>query len=221
MRLDPTAQGIVYVPVQPVAPVHRVSRDGAHDDAKSNKDAGAAQSKKTASAAELRNARAEVMEELSGQQENASARRFLGLDRDQLASIVFDRGGGYSVAERASIKKLIDSNDEAFLGRARELSDISGDERVFLKAQIDLEKSKSALERAVPEREEKVDIASLERKVDALNKEVGAPVGITLSYPNGLQSFGAPSLPLPNRDDAANVSAGATRAALVYREAGF
>ena len=104
MRLDPTAQGIVYVPVQPVAPVHRVSRDGAHDDAKSNKDAGAAQSKKTASAAELRNARAEVMEELSGQQENASARRFLGLDRDQLASIVFDRGGGYSVAERASIK---------------------------------------------------------------------------------------------------------------------
>lgn len=221
MRLDPTAQGLVYVPVQPVAPVHRVTRDAAQsfkpiDEANTPKP-----EKKALALEELRNTRAEVMKELSESKAAAPSHRFQGLDRDQLASIVFDRSGAYSLEERASVKQLVDTNDEAFLGRARELSDISGDERVFLRAQIDLEKSKSVLERAVPDAEKPVDIDGLKRTLDELNAAVGAPVGISLSYPNGLRSSGAPNLPLPNRDDASRVSAGATRAALVYREAGF
>lgn len=173
----------------------------------------------------MRKARADALAELaeSGEQTASefNATRFRGLDRDQLAGMAFDRSGSYSVDIRRGALKQLQSNDRVFLDRARELAEISGDDRVRLNAELELEQSKGAIERAVPKGEEGPSPSLLRRQVAEKTTELGgAPVGISLRYPNGWTAE-EKSLSLPDSLGVNNISPGATRVALMYRESLF
>lgn len=172
----------------------------------------------------LRTVRAETLAELTAPHADGaevSASRFRGLDRDQLASMVYDRQSGISLAERRGALKQLEENDRVFLDRALELAEISGDDRVRLSAELQLAEAKGAIERAVPKSEEGPSPALLRQQIAAKTAEFGgAPVGISLRYPNGLVAEDK-ALPLPDSLGVSNVSPGATRAALAYRESMF
>lgn len=171
----------------------------------------------------LRKARADALAELQAPSDEKPDPRtyYRGLDRDQLASMVYDRQSRFSLGERRSAQSQLQANDTTFLDRAKELTDISGDERVLLNAQLVLEQAKSPIERAVPRSEAGPSILELGQQIAEATAELGGePVGISLSYPNGWA--GAPvKLGLPDESAAANVSPGATRMALRYRESLF
>lgn len=170
----------------------------------------------------LRQARRDALAELqdASGEDDSNTSRYLGLERDQLASMVFDRNGVYSVGERRSAQRQLETNDRIYLDRAAELSQISGDDRVLLNARLDLERSKSAIERAVP-KSEMVSITALEEQLASATKERdGNPVSISLRYPNGWAASGR-GFPASNEPGVSNVSPGATRVALLYRESLF
>lgn len=171
----------------------------------------------------LRQARRDALAELQDApdaEDSSDTTRYLGLERDQLASMVFDRAGAYSLGERRSAQRQLDANDRVFLDRAAELSEISGDDRVLLNARLDLERSKSAIERAVP-KFEMVSTTALEEQLASATKEQGGnPVSISLRYPNGWAASGG-GFSASNESGVSNVSPGATRMALLYRESLF
>ncbi|MDO9382233.1 MAG: hypothetical protein Q7T86_05150 [Hyphomicrobiaceae bacterium] len=170
----------------------------------------------------LRQARSDALAELQNARdaEDSNTTRYLALERDQLAAMVFDRNGVYALGERRSAQRQLETNDRVFLDRAAELSGISGDDRVLLNARLDLERSKSAIERAVP-KNEMVSTAALEQQLASATKEQGGnPVTISLRYPNGWAASGE-GLPMPRAETVGNVSPGATRVALLYRESLF
>lgn len=170
----------------------------------------------------LRQARADALAELQNAPdvEDSNARRYLGLDRDQLAAMVFDRKQVYSIGERRSAQRQLETNDRAYLDRASELATISGDERVVLNARLEIELSKSAIERAVP-RSDAVDTAALQAKIAEKTAQLGgSPASISLRYPNGWAASGN-DVPSSDRLGAGHVLPGAARLALLYRESLF
>lgn len=207
-----------YLPVTPAAVVRLVTP--AFDQRRKDQPLAApAQDSGILSADALRQARADALAELedAGDAADTNTTRYLALDRDQLASMVFDRKQAYSLGERRSAQRQLELNDRVFLDRADELSSISGDDRVALQARLDLERSKSAIERATP-KFDAVDVKSLQQQLaDKTAASGGDPVSITLHYPNGWAASGK-ALPLPEDSAASRVSAGATRVALQYRE---
>lgn len=169
----------------------------------------------------LRKIRSETLAELEtdgGFDENAS--RYLALERDQLASMAYDRNQVYAVEERRSAWRQLQENDTAFLARAGELADISGDERVLLQAQIDLETMKSPIERAVPKDSAGPTVAELTQRMTARTAEFsGTPVSISLRYPSGWGASGADRSSATDAE--AKVSAAAARVVQAYRESLF
>lgn len=171
--------------------------------------------------ASLQQERANALAELKDAPDAAgNTNRFRGLDRDQLASMVYDRSGTFSLSERRGAQSQLEANDRVYLDRAKELADVSGDERVLLHAVLELEQSKSPIERALPATEKAPSIIELKEQIAEKTAEFGGgPVGISLRYPNGLVGEGG--LPMPASLGTSAVSPGATRVALLYRESLF
>jgi len=170
----------------------------------------------------LRKIRSEALAELEsegGYDENTT--RYLSLDRDQLASMVFDRTATFGADERRSAWRQLQRNDEAFLSRANELADISGDERVLLNAQIELETLKLPIERALPKDAAAVNVAELTQRLSRKTAEFGgAPVSISLRYPSGWGAVGA-DRQAASDNAISKASPGAARVAQIYRESYF
>lgn len=219
MPITATLLAQVYLPVTPAAAVRPVASKVDQDRSPAREDA---KSAPVPSVDDLRRARADALAELQNapDTEESNTPRYLGLDRDQLASIVFDRNQAYSVGERRSAQRQLDGNDRVYLDRAAELSRISGDDRVLLNAKLELERSKSPIERAVP-RSEAVDTAALHEKIAAKTLELGgSPSSISLRYPSGWAAAHN-DMPMPDSPGISNVSPGAARLALLYRESLF
>lgn len=171
----------------------------------------------------LRKIRSEALAELEadgGYDNNAT--RYLSLDRDQLAAMVYDRTETFGTEERRSAWRQLKQNDDAFLSRATELADISGDERVLLNARIELESLKLPIERALPKDAEAVNVAELSQRLNRKTAEFGgAPVSITLRYPSGWGAAGADRQASSGDDAISRASPGAARVAQLYRESYF
>lgn len=216
MTIAATSLAQTYVPVTPASPVRAVGS------AEQRRTQAAAQPVVVLSAGGLQQARAAALAELAQapDAEDTNTTRYLGLDRDQLAAMVFDRNEVYSLSERRSAQRQLQTNDNAYLGRATELSEISGDDRVLLNAKLQLERSKSTIERAVA-KSDAVDMARLQQRIAERTDDLGGGrVAISLRYPNGWASSGE-ALPLPAGLGNNKVSPGATRMALLYRESLF
>lgn len=207
-------------PVTPVAAVRQIVADRP----KSETPAPALPDRKPVAATwdSLRKIRSDALAELEspgGFDENTT--RYLSLDRDQLATMVYDRTATYGTQERRSAWRQLQQNDEAFLSRANELAEISGDERVLLNAQIELETLKLPIERALPKEAASASVAELSQRLARKTAELGgAPVSITLRYPSGWGAAGADRQTAG--DPAASMaSPGAARVARIYRESQF
>lgn len=171
----------------------------------------------------LRSERAAALAELDGDDaRDAHVSRYLGLDRDQLAAMVYDRSSAFSLEQRRGARQQLEQNDREFIDRAAELASVSGDQRVLLNAQIELQRLKLPIERALPKGEAVTSIEELEKRVAETTVQLGnAPLSITLRYPNSRAASGGGGLPMPDSESIGKVLPGATRVALLYRESLF
>lgn len=222
MMLSATRLSVIDRPVTAVSVVSQVRR-GAERDGQ-QPPLSAVRELATAPTWEgLRRDRAEALAELEGTDGlfDANTSRYLGLDRDQLSAMVYDRNRAFGLDERRSAQRQLQQNDRAYLDRASELSEISGDDRVLLTAQIELERLKSPIERAVPKAEQGPGLADMRQQLaDKTAERGGTPLSISLRYPNGWAAAGERQQ-FPDSESAAKVSPGATRVALMYRESLF
>lgn len=203
--------------IAPVAPVVRVRSRAADDAAFSHNDQLSIGSEAASRWSDnLRRQRSDALAELKDvAPSNEDVSQLRRLDREQLAAMVYDRDGRFSLEQRRGALAQLDQNDRDFLQRARDMAEASSDDRVLNMALVDLEMSKSPIERAVPLGSESLDVAALRRDVAMRTRELGgAPQSLSLHYPSGFTA--------PDSDAPANAaSAGAVRITSLYRDALF
>lgn len=203
--------------VMPVAPVVRIrARTGdetpAHDDKLA-----AAGDDVARWTTRLQRHRSDALAELAVATPSRSGlERVRTLHREQLAAMVYDQDGRFSLDERSSALARLQSNDREFLQRAGDMAQASGDERVLQAALIELEEAKTPIERALPTGEQAPDVAALRRSLASRTLELGgAPASLSLAYPNGFAAQAAPAAL------AAVASPGAAHVTQLYRDSLF
>lgn len=136
---------------------------------------------------------------------------FRAMPRSDLATAAYGVSSRYTSGERSEAKLQLETNDKAFMDRARSLSMLSGDERVHWQAQLDLDANKGNLERdQTAAAEGSIDRDQLGKNIAAMNQAIGQPSSIALRYPNGWTS---------QKSEASQTAAnlGAERVAQTYR----